>query len=119
MQLAWLVPSLLFGVYLGATTGQWQMIFMSAASATVWLAVRRFGWSGQFDFGQPIRVTDHAVYVRHALSVMRRHTDQFEWLIDKPQDFQKRPGGWPETRYETKARTVYGHEVWYFRFRRR
>ena len=63
MQLAWLVPSLLFGVYLGATTGQWQMIFMSAASATVWLAVRRFGWSGQFDFGQPIRVTDHAVYV--------------------------------------------------------
>ncbi|HPB23554.1 MAG TPA: tRNA (guanosine(46)-N7)-methyltransferase TrmB, partial [Novosphingobium sp.] len=26
---------------------------------------------------------------------------------------------WPETRYEAKARNVYGHEVWYFRFRRR
>ena len=51
--------------------------------------------------------------------VMRRHTDQFEWLCDKPQDFQKRPGGWPETRYEAKARNVYGHEVWYFRFRKR
>ncbi|WP_374411779.1 tRNA (guanosine(46)-N(7))-methyltransferase TrmB [Novosphingobium colocasiae] len=69
---------------------------------------------GEFRFG-----TDHAVYLRHALMVMQRHTDQFEWQCEKPLDFQKRPGGWPETRYETKARTVYGHEVWYFRFRRR
>ncbi|MGH6744129.1 MULTISPECIES: tRNA (guanine(46)-N(7))-methyltransferase TrmB [unclassified Novosphingobium] len=69
---------------------------------------------GEFRFG-----TDHAVYVRHALMVMQRHTDQFEWLCDKPQDFQVRPGGWPETRYENKARTVYGHEVWYFRYRRK
>lgn len=69
---------------------------------------------GEFRFG-----TDHAIYLRHALMVMRRHTDQFEWLCDKPQDFQKRPGGWPETRYEAKARNVYGHEVWYFRFRKR
>ncbi|EJL20979.1 putative S-adenosylmethionine-dependent methyltransferase [Novosphingobium sp. AP12] len=69
---------------------------------------------GEFRFG-----TDHAVYLRHALMVMQRHTDQFEWLCDKPGDFQVRPGGWPETRYENKARTVYGHEVWYFRYRRR
>ncbi len=69
---------------------------------------------GEFRFG-----TDHAIYLRHALMVMRRHTEQFEWLCDKPQDFQKRPGGWPETRYEAKARNVYGHEVWYFRYRRR
>ena len=27
-------------------------------------------------------------------------------------------GGWPETRYEAKARRQ-GHEVWYFRYRRR
>ncbi|MBC2665078.1 tRNA (guanosine(46)-N7)-methyltransferase TrmB [Novosphingobium flavum] len=69
---------------------------------------------GEFRFG-----TDHAIYLRHALMVMRRHTDQFEWLCDKPQDFQKRPGGWPATRYEAKARNVYGHEVWYFRYRRK
>ncbi len=68
---------------------------------------------GEFRFG-----TDHPVYVRHALAVMRRHREQFEWLIEAPQDFQQRPGGWPETRYEHKARTVYGHEVWYFRWRR-
>ena len=68
---------------------------------------------GEFRFG-----TDHAVYLRHALMVMRRHRDSFDWLCDRPADFQNCPSGWPATRYEIKARTVYGHEVWYFRFRR-
>lgn len=69
---------------------------------------------GEFRFG-----TDHPVYLRHALMVMRRFGDNFEWLADGPASWQRRPGGWPETRYEHKARSVYGHEVWYFRFRRR
>lgn len=68
---------------------------------------------GEFRFG-----TDHPVYLRHALMIMRRHADRFEWLAQTPRDFQQRPGGWPETRYEAKARAQ-GHEVWYFRFRRR
>ncbi|MFV0644950.1 MAG: tRNA (guanine(46)-N(7))-methyltransferase TrmB [Sphingomonadaceae bacterium] len=68
---------------------------------------------GEFRFG-----TDHPVYLRHALMVMRRHTTQFEWLVDGPQSWQNRPGGWCETRYEAKARKQ-GHEVWYFRYRRR
>jgi tRNA (guanine-N7-)-methyltransferase len=69
---------------------------------------------GEFRFG-----TDHDIYVRHALMVMQRHRGQFEWLCDGPAQFQNRPSGWPETRYETKARTVYDHEVWYFRFRKK
>ncbi|GAA0270178.1 tRNA (guanosine(46)-N7)-methyltransferase TrmB [Alteraurantiacibacter aestuarii] len=69
---------------------------------------------GEFRFG-----TDHAVYLRHALMVMRRFTDEFEWLVTGPADWQNRPSGWPETRYEAKARNVFGHEVWYFRFRRK
>lgn len=69
---------------------------------------------GEFRFG-----TDHDVYLRHALMVMRRHKHQFEWLAKDCRDFQNRPGGWPETRYEHKARTVYNHEVWYFRYRKR
>ena len=68
---------------------------------------------GEFRFG-----TDHPVYVAHALMVMRGFRDEFEWLCEGPQDFLTRPGGWPETRYEAKARNVYGHEVWYFRWRR-
>ncbi|MHA6332586.1 tRNA (guanine(46)-N(7))-methyltransferase TrmB [Qipengyuania sp. CAU 1752] len=69
---------------------------------------------GELRFG-----TDHAVYLRHALMVMRRHTDSFEWVTKGPSSWQDRPDGWRETRYEHKARTKYGHEVWYFRYRRR
>lgn len=69
---------------------------------------------GEFRFG-----TDHAVYLRHALMVMQRHTSLFEWQVQGRESWENRPSGWCETRYENKARTVYGHEVWYFRFRRR
>jgi tRNA (guanine-N7-)-methyltransferase len=68
---------------------------------------------GEFRFG-----TDHPIYVAHALMVMCRHRHQFEWLVEDCETFQKRPSGWPETRYEAKARRL-GHEVWYFRFRRK
>lgn len=68
---------------------------------------------GEFRFG-----TDHPLYLRHALVVMRRHREAFAWLCDGPADWQSRPGGWPETRYEAKARAQ-GHEVWTFRYRRR
>ena len=67
---------------------------------------------GEFRFG-----TDHPVYVAHAMMIMEQR-QEFEWLCEKPQDFLKRPGGWPETRYEAKARRK-GHEVWYFRYRKR
>jgi tRNA (guanine-N7-)-methyltransferase len=69
---------------------------------------------GEFRFG-----TDHAVYLRHALTAMRRFTAEFEWVVEGRSSWENRPSAWPETRYEQKARTVYGHEVWYFRFRRR
>lgn len=68
---------------------------------------------GEFRFS-----TDDPVYLRHALMVMRRHADQFEWLAEGPRDWQQRPAGWCETRYEAKARRQ-GHEVWYFRYRRK
>ena len=67
---------------------------------------------GEFRFG-----TDHPVYVAHAMMIMRRHRASFEWLADSADAFLNRPGGWPETRYEAKARRL-GHEVWYFRYRR-
>ncbi|QSB44883.1 tRNA (guanosine(46)-N7)-methyltransferase TrmB [Tsuneonella flava] len=69
---------------------------------------------GEFRFG-----TDHAVYLRHALMVMRRHRHQFDWQVESRKSWEVRPSGWCETRYEHKARTVFGHEVWYFRFRRK
>ena len=77
------------------------------------LIARKLGPGGELRFG-----TDHPVYLRHALMVMRRFRTDFEWLAEGPASWQHRPGGWPETRYEAKARAQ-GHEVWYFRYRRR
>ena len=61
--------------------------------------------------------TDHPVYLRHALMVMRRFAGRFEWLAEGPTSWLQRPADWPETRYERKARRN-GHEVWYFRYQR-
>jgi tRNA (guanine-N7-)-methyltransferase len=67
--------------------------------------------------GGELRVsTDDPVYCRWAMMVMGGRAD-FEWLAEKAADFLVRPGGWPETRYEAKARRA-GREVWYFRYRR-
>jgi tRNA (guanine-N7-)-methyltransferase len=60
--------------------------------------------------------TDDPVYCRWAMMVMGGRRD-FEWLAQRADDFLDRPGGWPETRYEAKARRE-GREVWYFRYRR-
>jgi tRNA (guanine-N7-)-methyltransferase len=67
---------------------------------------------GEFRFG-----TDHPVYVAHAMMIMRRYRSKFAWLANSAADVLIRPGGWPETRYEAKARRL-GHEVWYFRYQR-
>ncbi|HEY1606843.1 MAG TPA: tRNA (guanine(46)-N(7))-methyltransferase TrmB [Allosphingosinicella sp.] len=61
--------------------------------------------------------TDDPVYCRWAMMVMGGRRD-FEWLAESAKDFLVRPGGWPETRYEAKARRQ-GREVWYFRYCRR
>ncbi len=66
---------------------------------------------GEFRLG-----TDDPTYCRWSMMVMSGRRD-FEWLAESAKDFLTRPGGWPETRYEAKARRK-GHEVWYFRYRR-
>lgn len=84
--------------------------FMNAGP--IGLIARKMKPGGEFRFG-----TDHPVYVRWAMMIMRQSPD-FEWLGEHPSDFLVRPADWPETRYEAKARSK-GHEVWYFRYRRR
>jgi tRNA (guanine-N7-)-methyltransferase len=61
--------------------------------------------------------TDHPVYLDHALMVMQRHRHQFEWLVEGPSDWLTYIGGWPETRYATKARRE-GRTPHQFRYRR-
>ncbi len=65
---------------------------------------------GEFRFG-----TDHPIYCRWAMMQMDKSRD-FEWQANSASEFLVRPDDWPETRYERKARTVFGHDVWYFRY---
>jgi tRNA (guanine-N7-)-methyltransferase len=66
---------------------------------------------GEFRLG-----TDDPTYCRWSMMVMNGRRE-FEWLAESAKDFLTRPDGWPQTRYEAKARRK-GHEVWYFRYRR-
>ncbi len=75
------------------------------------LIAARMEPGGEFRLG-----TDDPTYCRWAMMIMNQRRD-FEWLGETPADFLERPGGWPETRYEAKARRE-GREVWYFRYRR-
>jgi tRNA (guanine-N7-)-methyltransferase len=75
------------------------------------LIAARLQPGGEFRLG-----TDDPTYCRWAMMVMGQRRD-FDWLAERAQDFLTRPGGWPETRYEAKARRE-GREVWYFRYRR-
>jgi tRNA (guanine-N7-)-methyltransferase len=77
------------------------------------LFARKLRRGGELRFG-----TDHPLYLRHALMVLRRFIGEFDWLTSGPADWRQRAPDWPETRYEAKARRS-GHEIWYFRFRRR
>lgn len=68
--------------------------------------------------GAELRIaTDHPVYLGWTLMVMQRHSHQFDWLASKPAHFLERPSGWPETRYESKARRE-GRRAYYLRYRR-
>jgi DNA segregation ATPase FtsK/SpoIIIE-like protein len=57
MQFAWLAPSLLFGIYLGATTGAWHMLVMSSMTAVAWIAIKRFSAAREVDTSQPVTIS--------------------------------------------------------------
>lgn len=61
--------------------------------------------------------SDHLEYARWMLDHVRRD-GAFEWLARRPGDWRARPGDWPETRYEAKARAVGAAPV-FLRFSRR
>jgi tRNA (guanine-N7-)-methyltransferase len=61
--------------------------------------------------------TDHRGYRQWTLARLVGHRD-FRWICRDESDWRTRPGDWPETRYEGKAR-VAGRDCVYLRFRRR
>ncbi len=60
--------------------------------------------------------TDDAGYVRWAMRNLANRRD-FQWLAEGPGDWRQRPGDWPQTRYEAKAR-LSGRRSHYLCFQR-
>lgn len=61
--------------------------------------------------------TDHRGYLRWAFARLVPHR-AFAWRARGPEDWRRRPAGWPETRYEAKARAA-GRACVHARFARR
>ncbi|HEX5257395.1 MAG TPA: tRNA (guanosine(46)-N7)-methyltransferase TrmB [Sphingomicrobium sp.] len=61
--------------------------------------------------------TDDPTYLTWSLMIMQRHSDQFDWLAERPNDFLEPPSGWIETRYGAKSRRE-GRRPYYLRYRR-
>ncbi len=87
-------------------------------------AKRRFVNRGPLDLvaaklkpGGEMRIaTDHPVYMRWTLLQMARRND-FDWLAERPADWDQRPADWPPTRYGDWAAGE-GRPIWHFRYRR-
>ncbi|NOZ42827.1 MAG: tRNA (guanosine(46)-N7)-methyltransferase TrmB [Alphaproteobacteria bacterium] len=68
--------------------------------------------------GAELRIaTDHMEYCRWIMAHMLRN-DDFIWLCNQPQDWQRRPDDWPQSRYEIKS-LAQGRHSSYLRFIRR
>lgn len=63
MQLAWMLPSILFGLYLGATSGTWFLLAMSLITALVMVGFRRFNESRSPDLSEPVTISDGEVWI--------------------------------------------------------
>lgn len=63
MQFAWMLPSVLFGLYLGVSSGGWHMLVMSLGSALVWLGVKRFSDSREIDLSEPVSFEGPEVWI--------------------------------------------------------
>lgn len=61
--------------------------------------------------------TDDPTYLTWSLMIMQRHTQQFDWLAERPKDFLEPSGGWIETRYGAKSRRE-GRRPYYLRYSR-
>ena len=63
MQVAWLIPSVLFGAYLGVSTGAWHMLVMSAGTALVWVVIKKYNEAHEVDLGDPVTFIDGQVWI--------------------------------------------------------
>ena len=74
-----MLPSLLFGTYLGLSSGSWSMLIMSAVTALIWLAIRRFNEGRAVDLTQPVIINGPEVWIGDYLLPKREIFWKREW----------------------------------------
>jgi type II secretory pathway predicted ATPase ExeA len=79
MQFTWMVPSLLFGIYLGLSTGAWHMLAMSAITTLIWAAVRKFSEGRVVDLNEPVIINGPEVWIGDYLLPRREILWKREW----------------------------------------
>lgn len=68
--------------------------------------------------GGELRLASDIMDYARAMLLSTLASGQFDWLAERPTDWQERPEDWPPTRYEEKAIKA-GRRPAFFRFRRR
>lgn len=63
MQFAWMLPSVLFGAYLGVSSGAWHLFAMSLASGLIWLIARRVNDSREVDLTDRVSFDGKDVWI--------------------------------------------------------
>lgn len=74
-----MLPSLLFGAYLGFSSGAWHMLGLSAITALIWLAIRRFNEGRTVDLSEPVIINGSEVWIGDYLLPKREILWKKEW----------------------------------------
>jgi S-DNA-T family DNA segregation ATPase FtsK/SpoIIIE len=79
MQFNWMLPSLLFGLYLGLSSGAWHMLAMSSVTAAIWWAMRKFNDGRVVDLSEPVIINGAEVWIGDYLLPKREILWKREW----------------------------------------
>ncbi len=79
MQLIWVLPSLIFGAYMGLSSGSWLLLAMSLGSGMLALVSARVRYFQQVDFSQPIEFFENRFWVGSKKLPLLRFFWRREW----------------------------------------
>lgn len=91
-----MLPSLLFGAYLGFSSGLWHMLALSAATVLIWLLTNRFRDARAVDLSEPVHFNGPDVWIGDYLLPSRELFWKREWHqvvfrayenLQRPQEF--------------------------------
>lgn len=90
MQFTWMLPSILFGLYLGLSSGAWHMLGMSVITAGIWVGVRKFNDGRVVDLSEPVVINGTEVWIGDYLLPRREILWKREWHALVYQAYQSR-----------------------------